>query len=119
MKTSGFRRRGGARAQPAKVRRAPIPSRLVGAIVLSGLCCVPVFADDQSLREGARDAGRATGSAFHDLGQGAKQLGIEIGHAAADAGKKVGHGFAEMGRTIGAAAKEGGKEFWHAIKGGG
>ena len=68
MKTSGFRRRGGARAQPAKVWRAPMPSRLVGAIVLSGLCCVPssqttrAFAKARGM-PGERPAPRSTTSA--------------------------------------------------------
>jgi hypothetical protein len=105
--------------RPARVgrMRLSIPAG-VAAIFLSALCCAHTWANDRSLDQGARDAGRATGSAIHDIGQGAKKIGVEIGHAAADAGKKIGHGFAEMGRSIGSAAKEGGKEFWHAVKGG-
>jgi hypothetical protein len=101
--------------------RIALRARLPGlaAILVGGLLCSTAIAADQSLEQGARDAGRATGSAFHDVGQGAKKVGLEIGHAAADAGKKVGHGAANAGRAIGRAAKEGAKSFWHAVKGDG
>jgi len=48
-----------------------------------------------SLKEDARKAGRATGSAVREVGQGLKQAGKEIG----------------------SAAKEGGREFRRAVKG--
>lgn len=54
-----------------------------------------VGAGDSSLKDDARKAGRATGSAVREVGQGVKQAGKEIG----------------------AAAKEGGKEFRRAVKG--
>ncbi len=99
--------------------RRPLGTRLpgVGVLLIAALFGTAALAGDQSLEQGAKQAGRATGSAFHDIGQGAKKVGVEIGHAAADAGKKIGHGAAEMGRTIGRATSEGAKDFWHAIKG--
>jgi len=48
-----------------------------------------------SIKDDARKAGRATGSAFREVGQGLRQAGKEIG----------------------SAAKEGGKEFRRAVKG--
>jgi len=90
----------------------------IATLLLAAIYCLPASADDSGLVSGARHAGRATGSALHDIGQGAKQVGLEIGHAAADAGRQIGHGAAELGRSIGRAAKEGGREFGHAIKGG-
>jgi len=99
-------------------RRGPgVRLRGAGVILLAALFGTAAFAADQSLEQGAKQAGRATGSVFHDIGQGAKKAGIEIGHAAADAGKKIGHGAAEAGRTIGRATSQGAKEFWHALKG--
>lgn len=89
----------------------------IGVILLVGLCCTSAHADDQSLERGAKQAGRATGSTVHDIGHGAKKIGIEIGHAAADAGKEIGRAAATAGRTIGRAAREGAKEFRHAING--
>ena len=100
-------------------KRPSFESRLssIGVILLAGLCCAMACADDQSLERGAKQAGRATGSAFHDIGHGAKKIGIEIGHAAADAGKEIGRGAATVGRTIGHATREGATEFRQAIKG--
>ena len=89
----------------------------IGMIFLLGLCCTTACADDQSVERGAKQAGRATGSALHDIGHGAKTIGIEIGHAAADAGKEIGRGAATVGRTIGHATREGATEFRQAIKG--
>lgn len=63
-------------------------------------------AEEESLKEGAKRAGRATGAVVHDIGQGAKQVGKEIGQEA----KKV-------GKAVGEAATEGGKEFRKAVKG--
>jgi hypothetical protein len=63
----------------------------------SVLVIVPGLATgaDSNLKDDARKAGRATGSAVREVGQGLKQAGKEIG----------------------SAAKEGGKEFRRAVKG--
>lgn len=99
---------------------------VVAAILLAALCCSPAQAEDtaEDATEGsavvssARDAGRAIGLTFHEIGQGARNIGLQIGHTAAQAGRQIGHGAAEIGRTIGKAAKEGSQELGHAIKGG-
>lgn len=70
------------------------------AIVLS-----PASAEEESLKEGAKRAGRAAGTVVHDIGHAAKKVGQEIGQGAKQAGKAVGQ-----------AAKEGGKEFRRAVK---
>ena len=64
------------------------------------------LADEDSLEDGARKAGRTVGSAAREAWQGTKKIGKEIGHAAAKAGK-----------AVGGAAKEGAREFKRAIKG--
>jgi len=90
---------------PASIRR----SRMfvcVCAAVLVFAALSPVSAEEQSLKDGARHAGQAVGTAAHDIGHGAKKVGKEIGHSAKEAGK-----------AIGDAAKEGGKEFRRAVKG--
>lgn len=66
----------------------------------------PASAEEQSLKDDAKRAGHAAGSAARDIGQGAKKVGKEIGQGAKEAGK-----------AIGGAAKEGGKEFQRAVKG--
>ncbi len=53
------------------------------------------FAGDSELKKDARKAGRVTGAAVREVGQGVKQAGKEIG----------------------AAAKEGGREFRRAVRG--
>lgn len=74
--------------------------------LLLGALALPAGAGDRSLKEDAKEAGHAVGSALHEVGHGAKKVGKEIGHGAKEAGK-----------AIGGAAKEGGKEFHRAIKG--
>lgn len=77
--------------------------------VLATFCLFVVAAagaEEESLKQGAKRAGRAAGEVVHDIGQGAKQVGKEIGQGA----KKV-------GKTVGEAASEGGKEFRKAVKG--
>lgn len=79
---------------------------VAGVALLLGGFVPPAGAEDRSLKEDAKEAGHAVGSALHEVGHGAKKVGKEIGHGAKEAGKAVGD-----------AAKEGGKEFHRAIKG--
>ena len=79
---------------------------LAVVFVISSFLLSPTWAEEESLKQGAKRAGRATGAVVHDIGQGAKQVGKEIGQGA----KKV-------GKTVGEAASEGGKEFRKAVKG--
>lgn len=85
--------------------RAPRALRVFLAISCLLLAAVTA-AEEESLKQGAKRAGRAAGAVVHDIGQGAKQVGKEIGQGA----KKV-------GKTVGEAASEGGKEFRKAVKG--
>lgn len=80
-------------------------TRLVyGSLVL---CLVVTSAGaEETLQDGARKAGRATGEVVHDVGEGAKKIGKEIGQGAKEAGK-----------AVGSAAREGGREFKKAVKG--
>lgn len=71
--------------------RAGLLAAVCAALLVPG----PASGGDSSLKDDARKAGRATGSAVREVGQGLKQAGKEIG----------------------AAAKEGGKEFRRAVKG--
>jgi len=64
------------------------------------------LAKDESVKDDARKAGRAVGSAAREVWTDAKK-----------AGKKIGRGAKEAGKTVGGAAKEGGKEFKRAVKG--
>ena len=84
-----------------RMRHALIVGFAVSSFVLS-----IAWAEEDSLKQGAKRAGRATGAVVHDIGEGAKQVGKEIGQGA----KKV-------GKAVGEAASEGGKEFRKAVKG--
>ncbi len=63
-------------------------------------------AKEESVKEDARKAGRAVGSAAREVWQGAKKAGKEVGHEAKKAGQ-----------AVGGAAKEGAQEFKRAFKG--
>ncbi len=63
-------------------------------------------AKEESLKEDARNAGRAVGSAAREVWQGAKKAGKEIGHEAKKAGQ-----------AVGGAAKEGAQELERSFKG--
>ena len=62
-------------------------------------------AEDSTLKEGARDAGRAVGTAAREVGKGAKKVGKTVGEAAKKGAK-----------TVSEAAKAGAKEFKHAVQ---
>ena len=64
------------------------------------------LAGEDGLKDGARKAGRAIGSATREVFQGAAKVGKEIGHGAAKAGK-----------AVGSAAREGGREVKRTFKG--
>jgi len=57
---------------------------------------------EETLRDGARSAGRTVGGVVHDVGQGAKE---------------VGKGVVKGAKSVGNAAREGGREFRKAVKG--
>ena len=63
-------------------------------------------AKEEGIKEDARKAGRAVGSAAREVWQGAKKAGKEVGHEAKKAGQ-----------AVGSAAKEGAQEFRRAFKG--
>jgi hypothetical protein len=81
--------------------------KIVPVMLGAALCCMVALTQaEESLRDGARKAGRATGEAIHDVGQGAKKIGKEVVQGTKDAGK-----------AVGSAAREGGREFKKAVKG--
>jgi len=61
----------------------------------------PSIAEESTLKEGARDVGRAVGTAAREVGDGAKKVGKAVGEAA---------------KEVGQAAKEGAKEAKRAMK---
>lgn len=77
------------------------------ALFAVNIAVIPrALAGEDGLKDGARKAGRAIGSATREVVQGAAKVGKEIGHGAAKAGK-----------AVGSAAREGGREVKRAFKG--
>jgi hypothetical protein len=81
--------------------------RYVQVLALAGLAFVAgcASAEDSSLKEGARDAGRAVGTAAREVGEGAKKVGKAVGDTAKKGAKAVSE-----------AAKAGAKEFKQAVQ---
>jgi hypothetical protein len=64
-------------------------------LLIAATVAAPAFADESTLKEGARDVGRAVGTAAREVGE---------------AGKKVGKAVAEVAKEGAQAVKEGAKE---------
>ena len=79
---------------------------MICAAVVALLVAHVSGAEEGSLKEDARKAGRAVGSAAREVWQGAKKAGKEVGHEAKKAGQ-----------AVGGAAKEGAQELKRAFKG--
>ena len=81
-----------------------VPSRLLRLTALVALASVaaPGFAEENTLKEGAKEVGRAVGTAAREVGEGAKKVGKAVGEAAKEGGEAV---------------KEGAKEAKKAMKG--
>lgn len=60
------------------------------------------FAQESTIKENAREAGRAVGTGVREVAKGAKQVGTAVGQTA---------------KEVVEAAKEGGKELKRAVKG--
>lgn len=60
---------------------------------------------DTSLKQEAREVGRATGNAAREVGQGTKKVSKEVGKTVVEAARETGHAF-----------RDGAKEFKKAVK---
>lgn len=59
----------------------------------------PGFAEENTLKEGAKEVGRAVGTAAREVGDGAKQVGKAVGDAAKEVGQAVKEGAKEAKRA--------------------
>lgn len=99
---------------PLPFTRSATLRRSAAALLLALATGMPVtILAEESIKDGAKKAGRAVGSTAHDIGQGAKEVGKDVGKGAKKAGKAVG-GVAKEGVE---AAKEGGRELKRAVTG--
>jgi hypothetical protein len=80
-----------------------MPTKVVRVMLFLAAAAVaaPSFAEESTLKEGARDVGRAVGTAAREVGDGVKKVGKAVGEAA---------------KEVGQAAKEGAKEAKRAMK---
>jgi hypothetical protein len=74
--------------------KLPAALRITAVLLTLGLAA-PAFAEENTLKEGAKEVGRAVGTAAREVGDGAKQVGKAV---------------AEAAKEVGEAAKEGAKE---------
>jgi hypothetical protein len=79
--------------------------------------CALIFslahAEENTLKEGAKEVGHATGNAVHQVGEGAKKAGKEVANVA----REVGHATRDGVKAVGHATRDGAKEFHQAVKG--
>lgn len=80
--------------------KLPAALRITALLLTVGLY-LPAVAEESTLKEGAKDVGRAVGTAAREVGQGAKQVGKAV---------------AEAAKEVGEAAKEGAKEAKRAMQ---
>lgn len=82
--------------------KMPTQMLRVAAFLMLGAMAAPGFAEDNTMKEGAKDVGRAIGMAAREVGEGAKKVGKAVGNAAKEGAEAV---------------KEGAKEAKKAMKG--
>lgn len=80
--------------------KLPAVLRITALLLTIGLAA-PAFGEENTLKEGAKDVGRAVGTAAREVGDGAKQVGKAVANAA---------------KEVGEAAKEGAKEAKRAMQ---
>lgn len=80
-----------------------LPAKLfrISMLLFAATVAAPAVADESTLKEGAREVGRAVGTAAREVGE---------------AGKKVGKAVAEVAKEGAQAVKEGAKEAKRAAK---
>jgi hypothetical protein len=71
----------------------------VSMLVLAASVAAPAWADDSTLKEGARDVGRAVGTAAREVGEGAKKVGKAVAEVAKEGAEAVKEGAKEAKRA--------------------
>jgi len=94
------------------------------AMTLSLMVAVTALAEENTLKQGAKQVGRETGEVVHKVGEGSKEAGKkvaetarDVGHATRDAAKEVGEKVADTAVEVGHATRDGAKQFGKAVKG--
>ena len=78
--------------------KLPALLRMTMLLLMAGVAA-PSFAEENTLKEGAKEVGRAVGTAAREVGDGAKQVGKAVGDAAKEVGQAVKEGAKEAKRA--------------------
>jgi len=79
-----------------------LSSRLlrISMLLLACSVAVPAFAEESTLKEGAREVGKAVGTAAREVGDGAKKVGKAVAEAAKEGAEAVKEGAKEAKRAM-------------------
>jgi hypothetical protein len=72
----------------------------VSALAIAASVAAPALADDSTLKQGARDVGRAVGTAAREVGEGAKKVGKAVAEVAKEGAEAVKEGAKEAKRAV-------------------
>ena len=72
----------------------------VALLLITTGVALPALTDESSLKEGARDVGRAVGTAARQVGDGAKKVGKAVAEVAKEAAEGVKEGAKEAKRAM-------------------
>lgn len=72
----------------------------VTAFLALAAVAAPGVAEESTLKEGAREVGRAVGTAAREVGEGAKQVGKAVGNAAKEGIEAVKEGAKEAKKAM-------------------
>ena len=71
----------------------------ISMLLIAASVAAPALADESTLKEGAREVGRAVGTAAREVGEGAKKVGKAVAEAAKEGAEAVKEGAKEAKRA--------------------
>lgn len=79
-----------------------LPAKLlqITALLAFTAAAAPGFAEENTLKEGAREVGRAVGTAAREIGEGARKVGKAVGEAAKEGAEAVKEGAREASKAM-------------------
>jgi hypothetical protein len=83
-------------------RHMNLSSRIlrVSAFLALAAMAAPGLAEENTLKEGAKEVGRAVGTAAREVGEGAKKVGKAVGEAAKEGAQAVKEGAKEAKKAM-------------------
>jgi hypothetical protein len=71
----------------------------ISMLLIAASVAAPALADESTLKEGAREVGKAVGTAAREVGQGAKKVGKAVAEVAKEGAQAVKEGAKEAKRA--------------------